>query len=352
MDEEGWSSCDATDLCGSRLLHSLSDDVLSIISTFLFPRDLCNLSLCCRSLAFSDKLWLVQCSITNLLHPRDLLKWRSSLSSYRVLCRFLLSARPLLSSSSRSASSPSSPAASPLSAAPPASTPGPSCGPQSSRSPPGPTDPCNSSSAGGSDLLHPGLVNSIDPNCNILFLEVEPCLFVSASAPAVPFNGLDLEDEQMLLELVADQVPDSLNSCFPLFFPHSMEEEAGGGGLGLLEEGRSYLINMYNNLRGIAKRILEPPDEFCFKLQSELRCHRRRLHHHHHRDQEENGFAYLYRWNKTAFGKSNCRNEASIFSTSCTRERERRGSRLLGGRGRFFWLPPRGGHLKMSLSLP
>lgn len=67
----------------------------------------------------------------------------------------------------------------------------------------------------------------------------------------MPFNGLDLEDEQMLLELVADQVPDSLNSCFPLFFPHSIEEEAGGGDLGLLEEGRSYLINMYNNLRGV-----------------------------------------------------------------------------------------------------
>lgn len=27
---------------------------------------------------------------------------------------------------------------------------------------------------------------------------------------------------------------------------------------------------------------------------------------------------------KQAFGKSNCRNEASIFSTSCTRERERK----------------------------
>ncbi|XXG90604.1 hypothetical protein AAC387_Pa12g2331 [Persea americana] len=86
------------DWCGSQLFFSLPDDILSILSASLLPRDLCNLSLCCRSLrtlASSDVLWHIQCSITGLLSPSYLPKWRPFLSSYRALCCLFLSARPL-----------------------------------------------------------------------------------------------------------------------------------------------------------------------------------------------------------------------------------------------------------------
>ncbi|RWR98036.1 F-box protein [Cinnamomum micranthum f. kanehirae] len=85
------------DWCGLQLFFSLPDDILPILSASLLHRDLCNLSLCCRSLrilAFSDVLWHIQCSITGLLSRAT--SRRPFLSSYRALCRFLLSARPLL----------------------------------------------------------------------------------------------------------------------------------------------------------------------------------------------------------------------------------------------------------------
>lgn len=86
------------DPCGSCPIVSLPDDILAIISRSLSPRDICNLSLCCRSLldlATSDKVWLVQCDIIGVVPLHELVEWRQCVSSYRALCRFLTSVQPL-----------------------------------------------------------------------------------------------------------------------------------------------------------------------------------------------------------------------------------------------------------------
>ncbi|KAJ6811148.1 F-box protein [Iris pallida] len=87
---------------GVDLLLSLPDDVLVLISSHLTPRELSSLSLCSRSLhsalSSSDKIWLSQCANLLCSHPSLPLlpRWRSGVSSYRSLCRFLLSVAPLL----------------------------------------------------------------------------------------------------------------------------------------------------------------------------------------------------------------------------------------------------------------
>ncbi|XP_061346843.1 F-box protein At5g39450-like [Gastrolobium bilobum] len=87
------------DSCESSLLLCLPEDVLAMLSRFLLPRDVCNLSLCCRSLyalAASEKVWLTQCDMVGMVPLKDLVEWREGVSSYKALCRFLLSVRPLL----------------------------------------------------------------------------------------------------------------------------------------------------------------------------------------------------------------------------------------------------------------
>ncbi|XP_057972476.1 F-box protein At5g39450 isoform X2 [Malania oleifera] len=88
-----------SDPCGSSLILSLPDDILAIISRSLLPRDICNLSLCCRSLygvATSDKVWFTQCDMVGVLPLRDMIEWRQGVSSYKALCRFLVSVQPLI----------------------------------------------------------------------------------------------------------------------------------------------------------------------------------------------------------------------------------------------------------------
>ncbi|XXG87095.1 hypothetical protein AAC387_Pa11g1869 [Persea americana] len=307
MDQSS-SSRDATDPCGSRMLLSLPDDVLSILSAFLHPRDLCNLSLCCRSLrslALSDKLWVVQCSITGLLPPRDLTKWRSSLSSYRALCRFLHSALPLLGIWVHQNPElgnvvfvmlgflsvvacriipqelgPSGIDASPLLWAPVFEIAAESDGSMAF---------FLHGRENNSDYLYPGFLKSIHPNCNLLLLEVGPrpaayggkllhtkstierrnsdsdlpsrsiCRSdssISRLPAAVPFSRLAFGDRRRLLELVANQVrlrvPDSFN-CRP-FLPQSRE----GGDLGLLRERRAVLIQMHKVSGGAVNWLLIP----------------------------------------------------------------------------------------------
>ncbi|KAL4194172.1 hypothetical protein AMTRI_Chr05g57990 [Amborella trichopoda] len=60
-------------------LKTLPDNVFAVISKFLCPIDVCNLSLCCKSLTADD-----------------LILWRNSMASYKALCRFLVSVRPLV----------------------------------------------------------------------------------------------------------------------------------------------------------------------------------------------------------------------------------------------------------------
>ncbi|MED6156415.1 hypothetical protein PIB30_014164 [Stylosanthes scabra] len=83
----------------SSLLLSLPDDVFAMVSRFLLPRDVCSLSLCCRSLyalAACEKVWLTQCDMVGIVPHKDLVHWRNGVSSYKALCRFLLKVKPLI----------------------------------------------------------------------------------------------------------------------------------------------------------------------------------------------------------------------------------------------------------------
>lgn len=85
--------------CGLSLLVALPDDIFSIISRFLLPSDLCNLSVCCKSLCSlvaSEKIWLTQCDMVGILPHEELIEWRKAVSSYKALCCFLVSVKPLI----------------------------------------------------------------------------------------------------------------------------------------------------------------------------------------------------------------------------------------------------------------
>nr|KYP37582.1 F-box protein At5g39450 family [Cajanus cajan] len=87
------------DPCDPSLLLCLPDDVFGMVSGFLLPRDVCNLSLCCKSLyalASSEKVWFTQCDMLRVVPHKDLVEWREGVSSYKALCRFLLSVKPML----------------------------------------------------------------------------------------------------------------------------------------------------------------------------------------------------------------------------------------------------------------
>lgn len=81
------------------MLSFLPDDVFAIVSRFISPRDVCNLSVCCKSLNYlvaSEKIWLTQCEILGIVPHKDLVEWRKDVLSYRALCRFLVSVQPLI----------------------------------------------------------------------------------------------------------------------------------------------------------------------------------------------------------------------------------------------------------------
>ncbi|CAN4122406.1 unnamed protein product [Withania somnifera] len=99
MCESGTTTTMLPDVCGSTLLLTLPDDVFSLVSRSLSPRDLCNLGLCCRNLhdlAASEKVWLSQCDVLGVVPCKDLIEWRKGVSSYKALCHFLVSIKPLL----------------------------------------------------------------------------------------------------------------------------------------------------------------------------------------------------------------------------------------------------------------
>ncbi|XWS33130.1 hypothetical protein CRYUN_Cryun22dG0052400 [Craigia yunnanensis] len=88
-----------SETCGSSLFLALPDDVFAIISRSLSPSDICNLSVCCKSLCAlvaSEKIWLSQCDVVEILPTRDLVEWREGVSSYKALCRFLVRVQPLI----------------------------------------------------------------------------------------------------------------------------------------------------------------------------------------------------------------------------------------------------------------
>ncbi|KAJ0230838.1 F-box domain-containing protein [Hirschfeldia incana] len=84
---------------GTCLLLSLPEDVFAATSRFLSPSDVCNLSLCCKSLCDlvdTEKIWFVQCELVKALPLSEIVRWRVGISSYKALCRFLVEAvKPL-----------------------------------------------------------------------------------------------------------------------------------------------------------------------------------------------------------------------------------------------------------------
>ncbi|PQQ11515.1 F-box protein [Prunus yedoensis var. nudiflora] len=65
----------SSESCGSSLLLALSDDVFSIVTWSLSPRDIGNLSLCCRSLYAlmeSEKVWQIQCEMVGIVPLKTL----------------------------------------------------------------------------------------------------------------------------------------------------------------------------------------------------------------------------------------------------------------------------------------
>lgn len=88
-----------SDLSGSSLLLGLPDDVFSVITRSLSPKDVCSLGITCRDLSAaeaSDKVWLAQCDKLRLLPCSTLIEWRKGVCSYKALCRFLLNIHPLI----------------------------------------------------------------------------------------------------------------------------------------------------------------------------------------------------------------------------------------------------------------
>ncbi|KAK3122498.1 hypothetical protein QOZ80_8AG0614440 [Eleusine coracana subsp. coracana] len=82
---------------GAELILSLPEDVLALISAHLRPRDLLALSAASRRLRDApDKAWLAQCRRL-LSSPAQLLAWRAAVGgSSLAVCRFLHSTAPLL----------------------------------------------------------------------------------------------------------------------------------------------------------------------------------------------------------------------------------------------------------------
>ncbi|CAH9123302.1 unnamed protein product [Cuscuta epithymum] len=86
--------------CGSTFLLALPQDLFEIVTkSGLSPRDLCSLTLCCKSLqelVTSEKIWLAQCEALGLVSSPELIEWRKGVSSFKSLCRFLVGISPFL----------------------------------------------------------------------------------------------------------------------------------------------------------------------------------------------------------------------------------------------------------------
>ncbi|KAG0488075.1 hypothetical protein HPP92_006886 [Vanilla planifolia] len=275
--------------CGSVLFLSLPEDVLAQISSHLLPRDLCSLSISCRSLRFavssSEKSWLVQCLRAGL-SARLLPRWRAAVISYRALCRFITVVSPLLGLWVHQYPElgnvvfvlwgflsvigcrvipqefgPLGLAAGPILWAP--------------------VFEILANSDGFpeffflhgrevDDSLYPGIVRSIHRDCNVLLLEVDTCCFlprsfaashnnqskrclhrsdttVSTSLPPPKFSKLAFGDRRRLLDLVAGRVrlkvPRDLLTA-PLF-PPSPSSPSFDGHQTLMEKRRLNLIRMH-----------------------------------------------------------------------------------------------------------
>lgn len=291
------------DLCGSGLLLALPDDIFSAITSSLFPRDVCSLGLSCRDLhaiVGSDKVWLSQCDKLGLVPGSTLIEWRRGVCSYMALCRFLVNVRPLIGIWVHQ-----NPELGNVLYVMPGFCSLVGCriipqevGPLGLEDGPILWTPvfeiiCNYEGIPtfflhgrerGVDYVYPGLLRSIDRNCNVLLLEVEPrhqrnggrltysksCAhevdkeasrrlsrsesgvaksqrIVGQKSTGLPFSRLGFGDRRRLLDLVTSRVrqvvPEKANV---LLFPCLRNDEVDlERDIAVLHERRLLLLQMY-----------------------------------------------------------------------------------------------------------
>lgn len=289
-------------MCGSSLLVDLPDDILAMVGRSLSPRDICNLSLCCQSLnalAASDKIWLTQCEMVGVVSSKDLVEWRKAVLSYKALCRFLTSVKPLVGIWVHQ-----NPELGNVVYVMPGFVSVVGCriipqelGPLGIEEGPilwapvfevigdynGLTIFTLHGRDNERDYIYPGSVKSVEKTCNVLLLEVEPkketnwgkaysksfehlsdvekgrkisridsCIsrsqrFNEQNVITVPFNKLSFGDRRKLLEIVTSQVrmetPGS--DCSPIFPCVRGDEGNFQRDMMLLSERRSLLIKMH-----------------------------------------------------------------------------------------------------------
>ncbi|XWS41275.1 hypothetical protein CRYUN_Cryun17cG0067000 [Craigia yunnanensis] len=289
--------------CDTSLFLALPDDLFAIISRSLSPRDMCNLSICCKSLCAlvaSEKIWLSQCDVVGIVPTRDLVEWRDGVLSYKALCRFLVRVKPLIGIWVHQ-----NPELGNVVYVMPGFLSVVGCriipqelGPLGIEDGPilwapvfeiighfdGSATFLLHGTEKGCDYFYPGSVKSVERNCNVLLLEVEPRekrnghkLFSSKSfdhhpdeeisrkvcrsnsglsksqsvsgqsEAVVPFSRLAFGDRRKLLETVTDQVclkvPDSVSG--PLFPRLREDVEDFQKDVVLLLQRRSLLLQMY-----------------------------------------------------------------------------------------------------------
>lgn len=292
------------DVCGFCLLLALPDDLCALVSRSLSPRDVCNLGLCCKNLhdlTSSEKVWLSQCEMLGVVPYRDIIEWRKGVCSYKALCHFLVSIKPLLGIWVHQ-----NPELGNVVYVMPGFISAVGCRiiPQE-LSPLGLEDgpilwspvfevvsDFEGSAAfflhgreNGTDYVYPGTLKKVERTCNVLLLEVEPQQYTSGGelfhskspihpsenkasrkicrsssgvsvskrvtgqhATTVPFGRLAFVDRRKLLDTVTKQVrqilPDAKDA---ILFPSLRREEADlRENMKLLYERRLLFMKMYN----------------------------------------------------------------------------------------------------------
>uniref|UniRef100_M4EHI2 F-box domain-containing protein n=1 Tax=Brassica campestris TaxID=3711 RepID=M4EHI2_BRACM len=246
---------------GTCLLLSLPEDVFAATSRFLSPSDICNLSLCCKSLCdlvdYSEKIWRVQCEVVKVLSLSEIVQWRTGISSYKALCRFLVEViKPLVgvwvhqNPELGNVVYVMSGFLSVIGCRIIPQEVG-SLGIQEGRLMWSPVFEIVSDFDGSTKFflhgrgregscVYPGSVTGIiDKTCNVLSLEVEPS---QEKKSGVPFQKLDDSDRRNLIESVTSHVG-LLHESEPLnvkLFPTRREDEEG-----MLLERRTMLLKMH-----------------------------------------------------------------------------------------------------------
>ncbi|KAK4426775.1 F-box protein [Sesamum alatum] len=324
------------DFCGSSLLLALPDDIFSVITRSLSPRDVCSLGLSCRDLhaiVASDKVWLTQCDKLGLIPCSTLIEWRKGVCSYKALFRFLVNIRPLLGIWVHQ-----NPELGNVVYVMPGFLSVVGCriipqevGPLGLEDGPILWTPvleiiCNYEGSAafflhgrerGADFVYPGFLKSVDRNCNVLLLEVEPrhqrnggklaysksfahevdkevsrrlCSsdsgisksqrIVGQKGSGMPFSRLGFGDRRRLLDIVTSQVrlnvPDTAND---LLFPRSRNDEVHlQQDVAILYERRLLLLQMYkrgdgnNDLKSGSESLLNPTELGSTEICKSLEC--------------------------------------------------------------------------------